>query len=124
MGKWKSKNFFESFKNALDGIKKAVKEETNLKIQLVFAILAIILSIVLKISKIEFMIIIITIFLVIFGELVNTAIEQTVDLVTEDYNEKVKKIKDISAGASLIFAINSIIVGIIIFGEKIINLIK
>ena len=82
------------------------------------------MSILLKISKIEMIIITISIFLVIFAEVMNTAIEKTVDLVTQEYNEIAKIAKDVSAGAVLVLAINSIIIGLYIFGDKIINIIK
>ena len=124
MNEWKNKNFFEALKNALNGLKYAIKTQKDLKIQIFIAIIVIIISILLKISKIEMIIITISIFLVIFAEVMNTAIEKTVDLVTQEYNEIAKIAKDVSAGAVLILAINSIIIGLYIFGDKIINIIK
>lgn len=124
MNEWKNKNFFEALKNALNGLKYAIKTQKDLKIQIFIAIIVIIMSILLKISKIEMIIITISIFLVIFAEVMNTAIEKTVDLVTQEYNEIAKIAKDISAGAVLVLAINSIIIGLYIFGDKIINIIK
>ena len=124
MNEWKNKNFFEALKNALNGLKYAIKTQKDLKIQIFIAIIVIIMSILLKISKIEMIIITISIFLVIFAEVMNTAIEKTVDLVTQEYNEIAKIAKDVSAGAVLVLAINSIIIGLYIFGDKIINIIK
>ena len=124
MNEWKNKNFFEALKNALNGLKYAIKTQKDLKIQIFIAIIVIIISILLKISKIEMIIITISIFLVIFAEVMNTAIEKTVDLVTQEYNEIAKIAKDVSAGAVLVLAINSIIIGLYIFGDKIINIIK
>lgn len=124
MNEWKNKNFFEALKNALNGLKYAIKTQKDLKIQIFIAIIVIIMSILLKISKIEMIIITISIFLVIFAEIMNTAIEKTVDLVTQEYNEIAKIAKDVSAGAVLVLAINSIIIGLYIFGDKIINIIK
>ena len=122
--KWKNKNFFEALKNSTNGLFYAIKEQKNLKIQLFIALIVIIFSIVLQITKIEMLFICMSICFVIFAEVMNTAIEKTVDLVTEEYNEKAKISKDIAAGAVTIAAINSIIVGLIIFLEKIINIIK
>jgi diacylglycerol kinase len=68
-----------------------------------------------KISKIEWLILCITITLVLFGEFINTAIETTVDLYTEEKNEKAKIAKDVAAGAVVLTSLNAIIVGIIIF---------
>ena len=121
--KWKNKNFFEALKNSLSGLFYAVKEQKNLKIQLIIAFLVIIFSIILKINKIEIIFICMSICFVIFAEVVNTAIEKTVDLVTEEYNEKAKIAKDVAAGAVIISSINAIVVGIIVFFGKIINVI-
>lgn len=119
--KWKNKNFFQSLKNALNGVKFVWQYGNNIKIQVVFGIFAIILGIILKLSKIEFAILILTIFIVLICEVFNTAIEKLVDLYTLEYNEIAKIIKDIAAGAVTLSAIMSIIIGIILFLPKIIN---
>lgn len=117
--KWKNPNFFQSLKNAINGIWYIVKEGRNIKIQLVFAIIAIIVGFALKINNIEFMILILTIFFVLVSEFMNTAIENLSDLYTTEYNEKIKIIKDIGAGAVTISAIASVCVGLIMFLPKI-----
>lgn len=119
--KWKNKNLFQSFANALNGIKFVWKYGNNIKIQVAFGILAIILGILLKISYVEFAILILTIFLVLILEVVNTAIEKLVDMYTLEYNETAKIIKDVSAGAVTLSAINSIIIGCIIFLPQILK---
>lgn len=119
--KWKNKNFFQSLKNALNGVKFVWQYGNNIKIQVVFGILATILGIILKISKIEFAILVLTIFVVLICEVFNTAIEKLVDLYTLEYNEIAKIIKDVAAGAVTLSAIMSIIIGIILFLPKIIN---
>ncbi len=121
--KWKNKNFFQSLKNALNGIKFVWEYGENIKIQVLFAFFAIIIGICLKISLIEFLILILTIFFVIICEVINTAIEKLVDLYTLDYNETAKIIKDVSAGAVTLSAIMSVIIGILLFLPKIINFI-
>lgn len=87
-------------------------------------ILVIIAGFTLKISNIEWCICITLFGLVISLELVNTAIEIVVDIVMPDINEKAKKVKDISAAAVLISAINSAIIGLIIFIPKLLTLFK
>ena len=91
-----------------------------MKIHVVATILVIILGIYLKLNLIEWSIITIAIVIVISAELFNTAIETIVDMVSPQKNEKAKLAKDISAGAVLILAIGSAIVGFIIFLPKII----
>lgn len=118
--KWQTENFGKSFRYALEGISYCIKTQRNILIQLCFAILAICLGVFLKISKIEWAIILFTIMFVIFAEMLNTAVESVVDLITEEYNEKAKIAKDVAAGAVLISAINAICMGLIIFLDKII----
>lgn len=122
--KWKNQNFFESFKNALNGIMYVIKKEKNIKIELFFAVLAIIFSIILKISLVEMVVIVLTIFLVFFSEFINTSLEITIDLYTQEYNEKARIVKDISAGAVLLVSIASAIIGILIFLPKILKMMK
>lgn len=122
--KWKNQSFLNALKNALNGIKYTFKTQRNLKIQIVFAIFAIVLGLFLKLSITEWVILSLTIFLVLIVELINTAIETTVDMFTMEYNEKAKNAKDASAGAVTLMAIASIVVGIFLFIPKIINLIS
>ena len=98
-----------------------IKEERNLKIHIVIMIFVIIFGIILKISKIEWIICIILFGLVISAELMNTAIENVVDLVTMEKNQKAKIAKDVAAGAVLVTAISSAIIGFIIFLPKILK---
>ena len=118
----KSKNVISSFKYAFQGRFSALKTERNLKIHVTIMILVIIAGIVLKISKIEWIICIILFGLVIGGEMFNSAIETVVDIAMPDINPKAKFAKDAAAGAVLVFAIASAIIGFMIFGPKLIAL--
>ena len=118
----KRKKLKNSFKYAFCGIITALKKEQNMKIHFTIAILVIIAGIILKISTIEWIICLILIGIVISLELVNTAIEQVVDIAMPEINEKAKIAKDVAAGAVLMVAIISLICGLIIFIPKIINL--
>lgn len=122
--KWQTENFVKSFKYAISGIVYGMKTQRNIIIQLCFAVLAIFLGAFLKISKIEWIVIIFTIMFVIFAEMINTAVETVIDLITEEYNKKAKIAKDVAAGAVLISAINAICMGLIIYLDKILALIK
>ena len=113
------KKLLKSFKYAFEGIFIGIKEEQNMKIHITIMILVIIFGIVLKISKIEWITCILLFGLVISMELINTAIENTVDLITKEKNEQAKIAKDVAAGAVLVSAIVSVIIGLIIFVPKI-----
>lgn len=116
------KKLLKNFKYAFEGIFTGIKEEQNMKVHIVIMILVIIFGIMLKISTIEWIICIVLFGLVISMELINTAIENTVDLVTKEKNEQAKIAKDVAAGAVLVSAIASAIIGLIIFVPKVISI--
>ena len=122
--KEKHKKLINSFKYAFAGLISSLKTEQNMRIHILAVILVIIAGFVLKISLIEWCICITLCGMVIFAELINTAIETTVDIAMPEINEKAKLAKDISAAAVLILAISSAIVGCIIFVPKIIEILR
>lgn len=115
---------WKSFYYALCGIKNNVARERNLKIHIIVALIVILLGFLLKISTMEWMICLILFGLVISLELVNTAIEITVDIYIHEFNEKAKLAKDTAAGAVLVAAIISMIIGNIIFLPKCLEIVK
>ncbi len=118
----KKENFFKSFKHAGVGIIKGFKER-NFKIQSIIALCVIILGFLLKITTTEWLIVLICIAIVLTSELFNSSIEKTVDYISLDINKNAKIIKDMAAGAVLLSAIISAIIGLIIFLPKINNVI-
>ena len=116
-------SFKSSFNHAIDGIEFAIDHERNIKIEIFMGICASILGFILNISSIEWAIIVLVIAMVLSLELINTAIERAVDLTTKEYQELAKAAKDVSAGAVLIMSMFSVIIGILIFLPKILNLI-
>lgn len=119
----KRKKLINSFKYAFSGIASAFKTERNMKIHVLAVVLVTLAGFLFKISKMEWIICIILFGMVISLELANTAIETTVDLAMPERNEKAKLAKDISAGAVLVCAFVSVIVGLMIFMPKIYNLV-
>lgn len=104
-----------SFRFALKGIKHLFRYEHNAWIQAVCALGVIALGIYLKISSTEWAIILLCIGLVFTAEIINTAIELLVDMVTPEYNETAGKIKDLAAGGVLICSIVALVVGVVVF---------
>ena len=118
----KNKKLINSFKYAFSGIATAFKSEKNKKIHFTMMMLVIIFGILLKISLNEWLVCIMLFCMVIGSEMINTAVENVVNLAMPTKNEVAKNAKDISAGAVLVFAIGSAIIGLIIFIPKIINI--
>lgn len=108
----------KSFGYAFEGIAVCVKKERNMKIHCVAAALVVIAGIILEISVTEWCICLVLFGLVMALEMVNTAVEAVVDLVTQERKPLAKIAKDTAAGAVLIAAIMSAIVGCIIFVPK------
>ena len=117
----KNKNLIDSFKHAFVGIGVAINSERNLQIHIAIMFLVIIFGIILKISVVEWFVCLLLFGGVISLEMINTAIETTVDLITMERNPKAKLAKDASAGAVLVMAIVSVIIGLIIFVPKILE---
>ena len=115
----KRKKLRNSFKYAFEGIAEAWKTEQNLKIHFAIMALVIIAGFMFKISAMEWIVCLLLFAIVISLELINTAIETTVDIAMPDINEKAKYAKDIAAGAVLFSAMISVIIGLIIFLPKI-----
>ncbi len=121
--KKKSKSFINSFNNAVRGVTFSLKHERNMRFHILAAILVLIASLLFNFTKIEMILLTITISLVLISELFNTAIEQAVDLASgRKYNEIAKVSKDVAAGAVLVAAVNSLFVGYLIFFDRIIVL--
>jgi len=104
-----------SFKYAFQGLGHVLRAEHNFVVHLAAAIAVIALGAILQISKAEWLIIILCIGLVLITEILNTAIEWLVDLVSPQRNEKAGKIKDIAAAGVLIAALVALVVGIVVF---------
>ncbi len=115
----KNRSFLQSLSNAVDGIISAIKAEQNMKVHLFAAASVLILSFLFDLSIAEILILCITIAFVIVCELFNTAIELVVDMIVSVNHPKAKAIKDISAGAVLVSAFLSLIIGYFIFFPRI-----
>lgn len=115
----KNKSLIESFNNALSGIISTVRSEKNMRIHLVAATLVLLLSLFYDLTRVEFIIVCITIAIVIICELFNTAIETVIDTVINVYHPKAKIVKDTAAGAVFVSAMLSLIVGYMVFFDRV-----
>ena len=114
-------SFFKSFTYAFNGIKLSLQQR-NMKVHVCCAILAITCGFIFKISVTEWCIIFICIGIVLALETINSALESLVDLAEPNHHPIAGKIKDLAAGAVLIFSIISAIIGTLIFGKYILDL--
>ena len=115
-------SLLSSFSYAFEGLGILFREERNFRIHCFFTVIVPIIGILLKISVIEHIIILTHIVLVLTLEAINTIVEYILDLKFVEYNQKVKVLKDVAAAIVLIPAMSSVIVGLLIFVPKILNL--
>ncbi len=111
----KKRPIYFSFSDAVQGIGYVARHERNMRIHLALGLLVIILAAVLGVSRIELIALILTIGIVFVAELVNTAIEEVINLITADYHPLAGVIKNIAAGAVLIGAMTAFAVGYLVF---------
>ncbi len=111
----KNSTFRESFRHAFDGIKMLVREERNMRVHLIMTIMVILCAVIFGLTLTEKAIVISLCALVICAELINTAIENAIDLSSAVFNMYAKRAKDASAGAVLVISIGAAIAGLIIF---------
>jgi len=119
------KNFFLkrlfSFKYAFNGILYFIKSQKNAWIHLFFVFFVTIFGVILKITLIDWILVLFCFGFVLTAEAFNTAIEKIVDFVSPEFQKEAGIIKDVAAGAVLISAIISAIIGLIIFIPKLIS---
>ncbi len=123
MRKWVSR-VIQKFMYAVIGILITIREEKSLLTHLIVSFFIVALGITVRLSETKWVLLVLTISIVMAFEVVNTAMEALVDMISFHYNLKVKKVKDIAAGATLVVVIGAVIIGFIIFIPEIMELIK
>lgn len=119
MSEFKSKDIKSSFKHAISGLALIYKSQRNIKIQILFALFAVLTAIVLEFNTVDYVILFVLITLVLFAEMVNTVIEFILDSIYKHKYSQIAKIaKDMSAGMVLFVTIMTVISGLILFGYK------
>ncbi|WP_257346035.1 diacylglycerol kinase family protein [Pseudalkalibacillus decolorationis] len=112
-----------SFRYAFQGIKEGWRNELNFRIHCICAVGTIILAYLFQFGIVKWMVLLITIGVVISLELINSAVERTVDLVTKEYHPIAKQAKDLAAASVFIFSLVAVIIGILLFAEPIFEIV-
>ena len=118
----RDKRLVDSFNFAIEGLISALKNEKHMKVHILAAIIIVILAIIINASKVEILIISLSVSFVIITELVNTAVEAIIDLVSPERHPLAKLAKDVAAGAVLVAAINALCVGYLLFYDKLLDI--
>lgn len=117
--KWKNRDLIASLEFALTGIVTAFKEERNMKKHLATAVVVILAGLFLGVSLVEWLFLLLSIFLVIAFEIINSALENVVDLASDyHFSMLAKNAKDMAAGAVLVMSLFAALTGLLIFLPK------
>jgi diacylglycerol kinase (ATP) len=111
----------QSFNHAFQGLVHAVRYQRNMRIHMVVALIVLVGSVFLNVTRLELVLIFASIAFVLMAELINTAVEAVVDIVTEQFDPRAKIAKDVSAGAVLIAAINALVVAYLVLADRLAN---
>ncbi|HOB19981.1 MAG TPA: diacylglycerol kinase [Candidatus Atribacteria bacterium] len=114
----KIKELVDSFNYAIEGLLYCLRTQRNMRIHFLIAVLVLVAAGVTHVSRLETIALLITIVLVIAAEMINTAIESGVDLASSKYHPLAEIAKNVAAGAVLITAVNAVVVGYLIFHDK------
>ncbi len=109
----------ESFNNAIEGFLYVLRSQRNMRLHFLLGVLIFIAGIILDFSRTELVCLGSIITLVLFAEMFNTALEHTVDLISDAYHPLARIIKDVSAGAVLLTVISATIFGYLLFSKRI-----
>ncbi|WP_423336632.1 diacylglycerol kinase family protein [Neobacillus sp. 19] len=112
----------KSFMFALSGIMTALRMERNMRIHFMSSFIVLVVSFYFSITKMEWLFILFAIGGMFALELLNSAVERVVDLVTAEYHPLAKQAKDLAAGAVLVYAALSAVIGMIIFLPYVVRL--
>jgi diacylglycerol kinase (ATP) len=119
MSSWRSRTIFDSFNYAFEGIIHVLRTQRNMRIHFVVAIAVIVFALIVSVSKIELIVLLISIAFVLIAEMINSAIEGAIDVATTSFDPMAKLAKDVAAGAVLIATLNAIAVGYLVFSHRI-----
>jgi diacylglycerol kinase (ATP) len=115
---FRNDKLMKSVSHAFEGMMFTLTTQRNMRFHFVVAFVAMVLSLVIDLSKLEIVLVFFSIVMVVAAELFNTAVEAVVDMYTSDYHPLAKTAKDVAAAAVLLTAVHAVIVGFFVFFDK------
>ena len=111
-------SILESFNYAIEGIIHVLRTQRNMRIHFAVAVVVLIAALVSDVTRLELIALLLSITFVLVAEMINTAVEGTIDAATTSFDPMAKLAKDIAAGAVLIASVNAVAVGYLVFAGK------
>jgi diacylglycerol kinase (ATP) len=115
----RARTLLESFNFAVEGIIHVVRTQRNMRIHLLAAVIVLVAAIWVGVSKLELIALLLAIAFVFIAEMINSALEQAIDVATTSFDPLAKLAKDVAAGAVLIATVNAIAIGYLVFSGQI-----
>ncbi|MBX4149989.1 diacylglycerol kinase [Paenibacillus sp. LC231] len=112
-------SLYRAFGCAIRGILTAVQTERNMKIHIAAALIVFIAAALLQLDRMSWLFLVLAIALVFIAELVNTAVEAIIDLISPEEHVLARVAKDTAAGAALVAAVFAVVIGILVFYEPV-----
>jgi diacylglycerol kinase len=113
---------YRSFKNALNGLIYFYRSKTNARIILAATVIALLVSVIIGLSSIEWLMVLLAIVLVNVSELINSSLEHTIDRLHPGHHQSIKHAKDLAAAATLLTSVFALTVGMIVFAPKLLSI--
>ena len=115
----KSPTVFDSINNALEGIIHVLRTQRNMRIHFLVAVIVLVAAVWVGVSKLELIALLLAIAFVFITEMINSAIEQAIDVATTSFDPLAKLAKDVAAGAVLIATVNAVAIGYLVFSGQV-----
>ena len=115
----RAQNLLESFNFALEGIIHVLRTQRNMRIHFLVAVIVLVAAVAIDVSRLELIALLLAIAFVFIAEMINSAIEQAIDVATTSFDPLAKLAKDIAAGAVLIATVNAVAIGYLVFSSEV-----
>jgi diacylglycerol kinase (ATP) len=115
----RAQNLLESFNFAIEGIIHVLRTQRNMRIHFLVAVIVLVAAVAIDVSRLELIALLLAIAFVFIAEMINSAIEQAIDVATTSFDPLAKLAKDIAAGAVLIATVNAVAIGYLVFSGEV-----
>ena len=112
-------SLLESFNYAFEGVIHVLRTQRNMRLHFLIAALVLAAGVVVGVRRFELIALLLAIAFVLIAEMINTAVEHTIDVATTSFDPMAKLAKDIAAGAVLIASVNAVAIGYLVFAHRI-----
>jgi diacylglycerol kinase (ATP) len=119
MSSRRAPSIFESFNYAFEGVIHVLRTQRNMRIHFLIAVVVLAVAVVVGVTRFELIALLLAIAFVLIAEMINTAIEHTIDVATTSFDPMAKLAKDIAAGSVLIASVNAVAIGYLVFAHRV-----